>query len=87
MVGRPRHPFFLRPFVGSRVVLVVDARSLAVVPAANHVHLAVDGNAVEFFIRLRERCGLLPGVYWHLSQRGGAENQAGDQGKHCGSSL
>ena len=52
MVGRPRHRLFLRPFVGGRVVLVVEPRSLAFVPAADHVHLAVEGNAVEFFIRL-----------------------------------
>src|SRR6266404_1585201 len=60
VVGGPRHRLFLRPFVGGRVVFVVDAPSLAVVPAANHVHLAVEGDAIELFIRLREWCALLP---------------------------
>jgi len=86
-VGQLRHPFFLSPFVGSRVVLVVETRSLTFIPAADHVHFAVEGNTIKFFIRIREWCGLFPRVYWHLSQRGGAENQVGNQGKHCGSTL
>ena len=81
MVGGPRHRLFLRPFVGGRVVLVVDAPSLAVVPAADHVHLAVEGDAVELFIRLREWCALLPGGCRHLSQCGRGENQAGHHRK------
>ena len=52
MVRRPRHRRLLRPFVGGRVVLVGDAARLAVGPAAKHVELAVEGNAVELFIRL-----------------------------------
>jgi hypothetical protein len=85
MVGRPRHRLFLSPFVGGRVVLVVGAPSLSVTPAANHVQFAVDGNPVEFFIRLRERCRLFPGRLRHLSQPGRGENQAGDHGKDHGS--
>ena len=90
MVGRPRHRLFLRPFVGGRVILVVDAPSLAAAPAANHVQFAVDGHAVEFFIGFRERCHLLPGRCRHLSQPGRVsqpgrgENQAGDHGKDRG---
>src|SRR4030095_6736889 len=44
MVGRPRHRLFLGPLISSWVVLVVGAPRLAIVPAADHVHLAVHGN-------------------------------------------
>src|SRR5207244_3646797 len=91
MVGRPRHSFFLSPFVGSRVILVVDAGSLAFVPAANHVHFAVEGGTVELFIRLRERRRLLPRRCWYLTsvvtRRGYCENEADDQSKHRGPQL
>ena len=87
MVGRPRHRLLLRPFVGGRVVLVGGAPSLALAPAADHVQFVVDGNAVEFFIRFRERCRLFPGRCRHLSQRGRGEHQAGDHGQDRGSPL
>ena len=87
MVGRPRHSFFLSPFVGSRVILVVDAGGLAFVPAAHHVHFAVEGGTVQLFIGLRERRRLLPRVYWHLRRRGRCENEADDQSKHRNAPL
>src|SRR6266566_2073625 len=91
MVGRPRHSFFLSPFVGSRVILVVDAGSLAFAPAANHVPFAVEGGTVELFIRLRERRRLLPRRCWYLTsvvtRRGYCENEADDQSKHRGPQL
>ena len=82
MVGRARHRLLLRPLVGRRIVCVVGPAGLAVVPAADHVHLAVAGDAIEFFIRFWKRSPLLPGRRGHLSEHGRGEKQAGrDQGQ------
>jgi hypothetical protein len=82
VVRRPRHRLLLHPFVGDRVVLVVGAPGLAAAPAADHVQLAARGDAVEFFVRLRERRPLLPRGRRHLSQPGPGQDQSdGDCGK------
>src|SRR4029434_10454594 len=67
----------LRPLVGRRIVCVVGPTRLAVPPSADHVHLAVAGDAIQLFVRFGERRRLLPGRRGHLSQHGGGEQQAG----------
>src|SRR6266851_976500 len=80
VVRSERHRFFLRPFVGRRIVFVHHADRL---PSwrepAEDVHLAVCRGAEQLFRRLGERSELRP---LPLSESPARPNQTGERNPH-----